>query len=108
MGGTLLILHLLPKAITMYQYFFKKGIFKGGTMLPRGAQKNGGPPPYTNALVRPCQSLSQGESKDTGQTYCLLTYKLIGRGGVAKLQMFMLNYRFIKIHGCLTENTSFD
>ena len=34
--------------------FFKKGVFKGGgTMLPRGDHKNV-PPPYKNALVRPC------------------------------------------------------
>ena len=40
--------------------FFKTGVFKGGTMLPRGGGTNvflcaDVPPPYTNALVRPCR-----------------------------------------------------
>ena len=42
------IVYIVKKGINI---FFKKGVFQGSTMLPRGAQKMC--PPYTNALVRP-------------------------------------------------------
>ena len=42
-----------------YQYFFKKGVFKGGTMLPKGGGQNiFGPPPAQIVAPTPKQKPS--------------------------------------------------
>ena len=38
----------------MYQYFFQKGVFKGGHNVAKGGTTKMCPLPYKNALVRPC------------------------------------------------------
>ena len=38
----------------MYQYFFQKGVFKGGHNVAKGGTSKMCPPPFKNALVRPC------------------------------------------------------
>ena len=74
----------LPKqSWKRYQHFFKKGFFKGGTMLQRGAQKNCAPPTqmlsyapgwrfkYMNGLKLCRQPLLKGLSRDPFiRTFC--------------------------------------